>query len=287
MFHRSPRSRAIWLFLGCIAFFAAANCLIFPLMLVADANQILGTFFVAAWYSAIGAQMALHAIWCVFVPLHWIKRFLVGATSGLVLYGALAGAFALFFYHLGFMGDEDWLIFIIGLLCLPLLLLAAQAPLWIMRTWFRWRITHLGDDPSTSFQSLRIRDLMIATAVIAMALTAAQISQSIGASSGNNNIVGIAVAALIIMVTSGILVLPVVVATLHARRLLMALALVFSVDVAIVVACVTLMVILTDTPANWETYVAIPTITGGFFVNFTTPMLIARKLGYRLQWGHQ
>jgi len=232
--------------------------------------------------------MALHAIWCTLAPLHWIKRFLVGAKTGFVLYGVLVAGYAFCAFHFDLTDVEDVAsFFVIGLLCLPLLLLAAQTPLWIMRIWFRWRIAHRDDEPSTTFQSLRISDLMIAMAVIAAALAAAQISQSISAPSGNGSIVGLAVVALIVMAASGIIVLPLVVATLRARRMLMALGLVLSVDIAIVIGYVALMVILADVPVNWETFVVIPTIIGSFFVSLTAPMLIARKFGYRLQWGRR
>lgn len=285
MHHRSPRNGAIWLFLGCGAFFAVANGMVFPMMSFSDPSEMLGLCFIAFWYAAFGAQMALHAVWCVFVPLHWIKRFLVGATSALVLYAVLAVAFACYFVHLGFMGTEDWLILVIGLFCLPLLLLAAQAPLWIMRIWFRWRIVHRDDGPSTPFQSLRIRDLMIATAVIAMALTAAQISQSFN---GDGNIVGMTIAALVVLAISAITVLPTVLATLRSRRLLLAMSVVLSLDIAVVLCYMAILALFFDAPVTtWETYVGTPIITVGYFVISTSPMLIARKLGYRLLWGHR
>jgi hypothetical protein len=173
---------------------------------------------------------------------------------------------------------------VIGLLCLPLFLLAAQTPLWIMRIWFRWHIAHRDDGPSISFQPLRIRDLMIATAVVAMALVAAQLSRAISAPSGNRSIVGLTVAALVVMAISAIAVLPPVLATLRARRLLIALGLVLSVNVAIIVGCVGLMVVFANVPMDWMMFVAMPTFTAGFFVSLTAPILIARKLGYRLLW---
>ncbi|MCU0870976.1 MAG: hypothetical protein MUE50_01390, partial [Pirellulaceae bacterium] len=58
------------------------------------------------------------------------------------------------------------------LLCLPLFLLAAQTPLWIMRMGFRWRIVHRDDAASGQFEPLRIGGLLLATAVMGMALAA-------------------------------------------------------------------------------------------------------------------
>lgn len=279
-----PRSRAVLLFLACVAFFAVANFSIFPLMLLVGPDRVFGMFFVAAWYSTIGGQIALHAIWCVLAPLHWIQRMLVGATSGLVLYGAFTAGFALYALHHGFPGEE-LLFFLVGLLCLPLFLLAAQTPLWIMRIWFRWRIAHRNTGPTSVLQPLGIRDLMIATACVAMSLAAAQAARSISEPSGNRSIVGLTVAALIVIVISAITVLPPVLAALRARRLLMALGVVLLAEVAIIEGSATLMMILTDEPVGWETFVATIGIAVGFSVILTTPMLIARKLGYRLLWG--
>lgn len=283
--HR-PRKRAIWLLLGCVASFTVANVSIFPLMLVANQRQVLWAVLLAACYSAIGAQVALHAVWCTLVPLHWIKRILVGTISGLVLYGAWAAGYAFYAFHHSYLRDDYCVVVATGLLCLPLLLLAAQTPLWIMRIWFRWRIAHLDDDPSTNLQPLRIGHLMIATAAIAVALAAAQVSQAIGGSPNDGSIVGLAVAAIIIIVISAMSSVPAVLASLRARRYPVALGLVFFVDLAIVAAYVAVMVIIAGAPLDWEGCVAVSALAVGFFVNRTLPMLIARKLGYRLLWGY-
>ena len=146
---RGPRSQAIWLFLGCVALFAATNFLTFQLMLVPAQNMVIPVILICVCYSSIGAQMALHAIWCVLAPLDWIKRFLVGAASGLVLYGALALGVAIYLSHFGGLADVgDMLSFVTGLLCLPLLLLAAQTPLWIMRIWFKSRLNKVYTEKS-------------------------------------------------------------------------------------------------------------------------------------------
>jgi hypothetical protein len=171
------------------------------------------------------------------------------------------------------------------LLCLPLFLLAAQTPLWIMRMWFRWRIVHRDDAASGHFEPLRIGGLLIAMAVIGMALAAAQVSQSLAARSGDRSIAGLVVAALVIMVISALAVLPAVLACLRARRLPLALGLAFAVDAAIVLGYVALVVALGRGRMHWEVFVQVPVLAGGFFVSLTAPMLIARRLGYRLLWG--
>lgn len=283
---RSPCRRGVWLFLGCVAFFVVTNIVSFPLLFPRGPDHVLVMVLYAAGLSAIGAQMGLHGIWCVLAPLPWAKRFLVGATSGLVLYGSVAVGWIVVPSLRHELGESDLLIALVtGLLCLPLLLLAAQVPLWIMRIWFRWRIAHRDDVPSATLRPLRIGHLLLAMATIAAALAAARISQSISASPGNDGIVVLAVAALVIMVISAITVLPAVLAGLYARRLPLAHALAFAADVAVVVGYVALFVALGGERLEWEIVIFMAGVAGGFFATLTVPMLIARRLGYRLLWG--
>ena len=278
---RRSRNPAISLFLGCLAFFVAGNGLI-PLLLSGPVpNVAISMMLFWAGMGMIGGQAALHGIWCVFAPLHWAKRFFVGTTSAIVLYGGI------FVPSLvaGRIRHADVADLAATLLCLPLFLLAAQTPLWIMRMWFRWRIVHRDDATSARFEPLRIGGLLIATAVIGMALAAARLSQSIGSSSGNDGIVWLVVAALVIMVISGITVLPAILAGLYARRLPLALGLAFAPDAAIVVVYVTLAVTLGGGRIEWELFIVMPILAGGYFVTLTAPMLIARRIGYRLLWG--
>jgi hypothetical protein len=77
------------LFLGCIAFFTASNSLTNALMLITESRELemaLETMYVGT----IGAQMALHALWCVLAPIPWGKRLLAGTAAGLVLYAGAA-----------------------------------------------------------------------------------------------------------------------------------------------------------------------------------------------------
>ena len=278
----NPRSRAmVWLFLGCVAFFVVTNGLASLLMFGPGPNRTIAMTLGPACTGMIGGQAAVHGIWCVFAPLHWAKRFFVGTTSAILLFGGLMVPPLL----AGRVSHGDVADLAVPLLCLPLFLLATQTPLWIMRIWFRWRIVHRDDAASGQFEPLRIGGLLIATAVIGMALAAARLSQSIGSSSGNDGIVWLVVAALVIMVISGITVLPAILAGLYARRLPLALGLAFAPDAAIVVVYVALAVTLGGGRFEWELLIIMPVFAGGYFVTLTAPMLIARRIGYRLLWG--
>jgi hypothetical protein len=280
------RNPAISLFVGCLAFFFAGNGLASLLMSGEFPSRAIGMTLYPACMGMIGGQAAVHSIWCVFARLHWAKRLLAGATSAIMLFGGLlAGS--------RFLGGRirhgDVADLAAPLLCLPLFLLAAQTPLWIMRMWFRWRIAHRDDAASGHVEPLRIGGLLLAMALIAMALSAVRASQSLTAPSGNHNIAGLVVAALVVMVITAITVLPAVLAGLHARRVPLALGLVFAVDVTVVVGYVALRVALWGGRLDWDVFVQVlvqvPVLAGSFFVALTAPLLIARRLGYRLLWG--
>jgi hypothetical protein len=282
---RRSRSPAISLFVGCLAFFVAGNGLASLLMFGEISSRAIVMTVYPAHLGMIGGQIALHSIWCVFAPLHWAKRFFVGTTSAIVLFGGLLVALFL----VGRIRHGDVADLAAPLLCLPLFLLAAQTPLWIMRMWFRWRIVHRDDAASARFEPLRIGGLLIAMAVIGMALAAAQASQSLMEGSDDRSITGLVVAALVTTVISATTVLPAVLAGLHARRLLLANGLAFAADVGVVVGYVAVVVALgrgrLDREVLVEVFVQVPVLAGGFFVALTVPLLIARRIGYRLLWG--
>jgi hypothetical protein len=129
-----PRTRnpAISLFVGCLAFFFAGNGLTSLLMSGETSSRAIAMTLWFVCTGMIGGQIALHSIWCVFAPLHWAKRFFVGTTSAIVLFGGLMVPL--------FLAEGFDLVVVADLaaplLCLPLFLLAAQTPLWIMQMWF-------------------------------------------------------------------------------------------------------------------------------------------------------
>jgi hypothetical protein len=65
----------------------------------------------------------------------------------------------------------------------------------------------------------------------------------------------------------------------------LALGLAFAVDAAVVAGYVAVVMALGRGRLNWEVFVGVPVLTGSFFVSLTAPMLIARRIGYRLLCG--
>ena len=88
---RNPFNRDVWLVLGCVTFFVVTNSLSYvSVSLYPDwLYPVLAIGGYVTCMSTIGAQMALHGIWCALGQLRWTKRLAAGATSGLVLYGGV------------------------------------------------------------------------------------------------------------------------------------------------------------------------------------------------------
>lgn len=277
---RSLSDRGVWLFFGCLAFFFVGNGVTALLMSGLWPNRAIVLALYPARIGMIGGQVAIHGVWFVFARLPWPWRILAGAASAILLFGAYL---APLLPDNTVPGDIDYLA--ATLLCLPLFLLAAQTPLWTMRIWFRWRITHRDDAASGRYEPMGIGALLLAMSAVASALAAARLSRSIDSPRGNGSIGVLVVGALVIVVVSAATVLPAVLAGLRARRLPLTLGLAFAADVGVVAVYLSLRVILGGGWVEWEVFVVVPVLVAGFFVTLTAPLLIARRLGYRLLWG--
>lgn len=253
---RSLSDRGVWLFFGCLAFFFVGNGVTALLMSGLWPNRAIRLALYPACLGMIGGQVAIHGVWFVFARLPWPWRILAGAASAILLFGAYLAP--------SFLPDGDIDYLAATLLCLPLFLLAAQTPLWIMRIWFRWRIAHRDDAASGRYEPMGIGALLLAMAAVASALAAARLSRSIGSSRGNGSIGWLVVGALVIVAVSTATVLPAVLAGLRARRLPLALAFAFAADVGVVAVYVPLGVILGGGPLEWEVIVVVPVTVHGF-----------------------
>ncbi len=234
---------------------------------------------------AIGAQGALHAVWCVLAPVGFIKRLAVGVGTGLILFGAWA---------LGFLVSEKFLppdfreIVRTGLLCLPLMAIAIQSPLWLARTCFGWRVAR-GGDPSrpSGGATFALRDIFIATAVVALALSAARLAVPDSVSSDDEFLLPLAITVLAAAGISLLTTLPAVVATLRARRIWLALPAALLLDVMIVVGFIEIVSAIEGSPPPWQAYVFLAYMAVSFFVCLSGVLLVARGLGFRLSWGRR
>ena len=131
-----------------------------------------------------------------------------------------------------------------------------------------------------------IRDILVATAVLALALSAAKLAVPESVSSETEFLFPLAIVALVAAGISLFTTLPVVVATLRAREIWLALPVTLALDVMILIVFMAIITAI-EGPPPWQAYVGAAYVLGGFFVSLTAVMLVARRLGYRLVWGRR
>jgi len=181
---------------------AAVVVILFAAINLGIASWI-GFVFSEVWIVVLGlaaifTQFALISVWWVFAPVSAMRRTVWGLIVGSVWYLSTAIGYAIFrsagqlhdIWESGLLIlivdviDLDDVVSYIGnskeIACsLPLLLLVVQLPLWILRIWFRWRIVYRSEVATVQQpRKLRIRDVMVVTAAIAIALAVAKLGNA-------------------------------------------------------------------------------------------------------------
>jgi hypothetical protein len=210
-----------------------------------------------------------------------------GLAIGLLLYGSGAAGASLYLSEVGYMGGDFWIPTLSVFLCLPLFMLAVQTPLWLVRVWLGWRIIHSDDHPFPARRmKLAIRDLMIGTGLVALALALGRIAQSISATSGEQVLFALIIMALGAAVLSSLVTLPAVIATLRARRLLLGLAVFLAIQLGVAFVLAAIVGVTRASMFFALDMIVLFTSNAIVFVLFVCGVLVpARWLGYQLEWG--
>jgi hypothetical protein len=272
--------------LTCVLVFAVNNFAFAPL--VSGVSPFPPeTILMLVCVGGIGAQAALHAIWCVLAPVGLVKRLTAGVVAATVLYGSWVLGFV-WSSGRGSLEDDLWPAVAMGaLLCLPLTAVAIQAPLWAVKGWFRWRVilpserAEQADD-----RAFGIREVLVATGVVAAALSAARLAAPFTASPAEF-LPFFAITALAFAFISLFTTIPLVLATLRARPIRLALPALLLFDAAFTVGAIAVFsAVARGGPSlRWRHYVEIAAMVGTFFAWVTGVMLVVRGFGLRLSWG--
>jgi uncharacterized membrane protein len=279
-----------WAAIGaCVLLFAALDAgyipLIFHFLSIASPMSRV-TFLFSAFTGAFVAQFALHAVWCVFAPFRLAARLAMGTGMALMWLGALSlGSLYLSSHNDPTMRIvDDSPSFLAALLGLPVMAIGSQLPLWVAKCWFRWRLVFGPDYADCDRRrTLGIRDMLLFTGVVAASLSAARLSVSLTTTAPPGSFVFVTVAQPIVFAVISLLVtMPVLVATLRARRLMVSLpvlAICYGAVAATIIASV-------PSPAGviWQS-----SWYGGLiatvFACLIGVLLAARCFGVRLVWG--
>lgn len=249
-----------------------------------------GAMLVFSCFGVMAAAAALLAIWAVLGTRNFWLRLLLSSSTGLLLFALwFTGSVLTWSANRKYLSDE-WAICAVALLCLPLVFLVIQLPLWLVRLVFRWEValsSPLGERPNLG--PLTLRDIFGAMGLIGLTLGLARYAQPLaekyGSMSPERFWMGLGIMLATILGGSLVSTLPMLVATLATRKPLYGLLGISIYATAIPLIPLTVVNLLTErTPRTAELFY-IYTIVGAFVAATTTTLLIARWRGFRLTWG--
>jgi hypothetical protein len=150
----------------------ASDFLIVPVQVTVPVLPILAFPLWLACVGCVLAQGCLLAAWLAWSEEPFWQRILRHWIVAAILYLVWAAGLAL-----GQPSQFSPLSMMVGL-SVPLMSIAAQLPLWIARQTLGWRLIRDYERIGTRHAPLTIRDLMMATVVVALALALARLAPS-------------------------------------------------------------------------------------------------------------
>ncbi|REK31244.1 MAG: hypothetical protein DWQ42_00985 [Planctomycetota bacterium] len=156
---------------------AVANLVRFPVFGLVDemdfeSDPIKGLAIMTAaslFYPLLLLEFTAVSLWLVLAPLRGIPRIGVGLAVALLWLGCFFLSALLSLSEYVDM-ESGFVIILITVSCLPALFVAFAIPLWLLIACFGWRIEPIARSSAGDRPSLTILDIMIVTAVIAVAL---------------------------------------------------------------------------------------------------------------------
>lgn len=256
--------------------FVIANFLLSIVLLIEPfAMDVLGGVCLAM----IGAQVALLNVWFVFAPLPIGRRLIIGLVVGGVW---LAASTIIFLVSIPY---------VVGLLAaflsLPILMLAIQTPLWVMKVCFNWRVVRMVDGVATPpRRPLRILDLMIATGAIAIVLGLARLGSLGHGFSRADHIFELLGSGTFLGFLSAISLIPCIWAELRGGDRTRALTIAIGVHAAI--AAIPLLLVLMEPFVGFSIFLFLAGLPMAGYVTLVLCILSkCRRYGFRLRWGRE
>ncbi len=197
--------------------FAVCNfCIPLTIVWLDPVGMLPFAFLIGFFYGFVAGECGLLAIWGVLGPLGAPARLLLTLAIGVILMvSSLVGVVAA-------EPPGDTLgEMLAAVLFLPLILVAAQTPIWGFRLLSGGAISHLGTDPSrspTMRRQFELRHVMGGTVVVAVALSMASSGMRVYKADETGDWIPLLVGCLLAAVASALATLPCIWAVLIARN---------------------------------------------------------------------
>ncbi len=273
-----------------VILFAVINVIAYPVFeLVTPKAGHADDILIAIWIGLAVSQVALIFTWWVFAPVPSVIR-----CAWAIFAVLLAGGAYLLGHYLGTRDDpqdqrqlyEFW---IVGRLSLPLMVIIAQAPLWLVRVWFGWRIEHKESiDAPADRRPLQIRDAMFVIGITAAALAVARVAPRLYLMEVSRFLAGLAMIACAVAFFSVTAVLPSLWAGLRLPTRATRYAIAMGIPFVVVLGALAIVsVAASQSMAKAEAfgYYSIVVLT---FVTVTTLCFWrCRRRGFVLRWENE
>lgn len=249
--------------------------------------------FLAPLAGFMVAEVAALALWLVWSPRTLGPRLAVHWLAALFLYGCWLGGIAV----VGRLQTYAWedltqAALSVGIV-LPLTSLAVQAPLWLCRAVFGWRLDRFsaGADAAPE-RKLSIGDLLIGTTAVAASLGSLRLAPFVNESIDGEFWLGVGVGGLTIALLSAMLLIPLTLAVLRpaTHRFAALFTLLFAAAVLLVQEAPVALVAV-NAGAGLDDFgpilLLIAAFFGGFVLGLAAPLWIARWQGCRLRFRRE
>ena len=270
-------------------------CLLFVLFAISDAAVLKlmdvfsprdwGAFWVYLTAGGMCAQLGLLTIWgAIGVGKTWHRQLCVLILGGIWLASWFCGS-ALF-------GSRQFVVNswreAAPALCLPLLLLTTQLPLWIFRVLARCALAYDGPAIPGRPPQMSIAGLLGATTLIGISLGLTKLGWELSKVNQAAWWIGLSIACGSCFAASLAILVPVSALALRLRVWLLGslLALLYLLGLA-VLGILTTLAIMGRQGGPFDTFLALPSMFCGFAFGLLLPLMLLRLANYRLRWGRE
>jgi hypothetical protein len=276
-----------WAGAGLVALALAAgvfNCLAMPILRGASGDSGSGLFFGPIVVGVLLGQFGAMALWLVWGEGPFLRRLALHWVVGLLLLCGFFLGLVVAMFDAGPMSESWWRDFAMLLCVVPAFSLAAQLPLWPLRTDFGWSVERVGGNTAVKKPvGLSISDILCGTAVVAVSLGLVRAGPN---ASGEFSVyfaeIGMTLA--VIFVASLICLVPATLFALRIKEDLVGIGLFAGYALLPVISLLVVSLSVGGSALPVEVFFAVFFGSIIFAAMVASPLWVLRACGYRLVW---